>query len=142
VFLDMTLMDAKPPKPPSGIRKHISALILGIVLLAIVAGLLAFKFWDIRQEHAVSNFLNRLEQGDFQEAYRLWQPAPSYSYQDFVHDWGQQGDYGKIREFQILGSRSEGSVVIVTVQINQVSPPLDLMVDRKTLGLAFSPESP
>ena len=144
MLIDITLMDAKPPKPPSGIRKYVSlpALILGILLFAILTGLLTFKFWNIRQEHAVSHFLTQLEQGNYREAYHLWQPAPSYSYQDFLHDWGEQGDYGRIRGFQILGSRSEGSLVIVTVQINHVNPPLDLMVDRKTLGLAYSPESP
>ena len=49
------------------------------------------------------------------------------------------GDYGKIREFEILGSRSKGSnTVIVVVRINKVDPPIELLVDRKTKGLAYS----
>lgn len=134
------LFDAKPPKPPGGIRKYIplSILIPLLLLLAILAGLVAFKFWNYRQEQAVSTFLTTLEQGNYQEAYRLWQPSPTYSYQDFLHDWGEQGDYGKIRSFDILGSESKGAIVIVSVQINNENPPLDLIVDRKTLGLAYS----
>jgi len=144
MLIDTTLMDAQPPKPPSGIRKYVSlpVLILTILLLTIFAGLVAFKFWNFRQEHAVTRFMQQLEQGNYQEAYRLWQPAPSYSYRDFYHDWGPLGDYGKIREFEILGSESEGDMVDVTVQINHQTPLLHLKVDRKTLGMAYSPDSP
>jgi len=136
----MTLLDAKPPKPPSRIWRFVSApaFILTVLLLAILAGLSTFKFWNSAQERAVDRFLVTLERGDYREAYRLWQPAPSYTYNDFVRDWGEHGDYGKIHEFQILGSQSKGNLVIVTVQINHQNPPLDLIVDRKTLGLAYS----
>jgi hypothetical protein len=136
----MTLMDAKPLKPVSGIRKHVPLpiLILIVLLIAIVCGLIGFRFWNIRQERAVTRFLVTLQQGNYQEAYGLWQPATSYTFDNFVHDWGENGDYGKIREFEILGSQSHGDMVIVTVRINGVNPPLDLIVDRKSLGLAFS----
>lgn len=136
----MTLLDAKPPKPVTGIRKHVPLpiLILTFVLMLILVALLAFRFWNIKQERAVEQFLVTLEQGNYRQAYQLWQPAASYSYDNFVHDWGEQGDYGKIRQFQILGSKSKGGIVIITVRINNVNPPLDLVVERKTLGLAFS----
>jgi hypothetical protein len=99
----------------------------------------AYRLWDYREERAVSRFLNAVEQGNYREAYRLWQPSPSYSFDDFLHDWGEQGDYGRIRGFEILRSRSKGSsTVIVSVRINGVDPPLDLIVDRKTKGLAYS----
>jgi hypothetical protein len=131
----MTLLDAKPPKPPVHVWKYILAVI-AVVLVGI--GIYAY-FRDYTEERTVERFLTTLEQGKYQEAYRLWQPSSSYSYQDFLHDWGAQGDYGKIRQFQILGSRSKGSqTVIVTVRINNVDPPLDLLVDRKTKGLAYS----
>ncbi len=135
------LLDAEKPAPPKGIRKVLrpSVAIPIILLVAIIAGLLTWKFWDFRQERAVARFLTTLEQGDYQTAYRLWQPAPSYSYNDFLHDWGEQGDYGKIRSFEILDSESKGPSVIVTVRINNVDPPLDLVVDRKTLGISYSP---
>jgi hypothetical protein len=135
-----TLLDAKPAKPITGIRKHVplSILILSALLMAIFVGLLAFRFWNFREERAVSQFLTTIEQGNYQEAYRLWQPTASYTFDDFIRDWGEKGDYGKIRQFEILGSESRSSIAIVTVQINGVNPPLRLIVDRKTHGLAYS----
>jgi hypothetical protein len=136
----MTLLDAQPPKPVTGIRKYVplNILILSVVLLGIIASLVAFRFWDVREEHAVSHFLENVQQGNYQEAYRLWQPAPSYTFDNFIHDWGEKGDYGKIRNFEILSTESKGPIVIVTVRINNVNPPLALVVDRKNLGLAYS----
>jgi len=134
----MTLLDSKPPRPPSGIRRYIPLPIL-ILVLALMAVLLGYRLWDYPEERAVSRFLTALENAQYQEAYRLWQPSPSYSFDDFMRGWGEQGDYGRIRGFKIVRSKSKGSnTVIVTVSINHVEPSLDLIVDRKTKGLAYS----
>ena len=135
------LLDAKPPKPPAGIRKYVSLprLILLILLVAPLGALLSYRFWNYSEERTVARFLTALAQGSYPEAYRLWQPSASYAYSDFLRDWGERGDYGKIRQFKILGSQSKGRrTVIVTVRINNVDPPLDLLVDRETKGLAYS----
>lgn len=132
----MTLLDAQPPRPPSPARRFAVLLALGSVVLI---ALLGFVFWNFAEERAVARFLSALEQGSYPEAYRLWQPSPSFTYEDFLRSWGEQGDYGKIRRFKILGAKSKGSsTVIVTVRINNVDPPLELLVDRKTKGLAYS----
>jgi hypothetical protein len=131
----MTLLDATPPKPPLHIWRYI---VLGILVILLSAGFY-FAFRNYPEERTVTRFLTTLEQEKFQEGYQLWQPSPTYSYQDFLHGWGLQGDYGKIRGFEILGTRSKGSaLVIVTVRINNIDPPLDLVVDRKTKGLSYS----
>jgi hypothetical protein len=132
----MTLLDATPPKPPRKIGRYV------LIALAIIiiggAGYIVFR--NFPEERAVSHFLANLEQGNYREAYRLWQPSDTYSYSDFLHDWGEHGDYGKIRTFKILGSRSKGAkTVIVAVTINDSEPPRELLVDRKTKGLAFTP---
>ena len=133
----MTLLDAEPPKPQSALRKYLP----GVIALVVVTGaLLGYRLRNYPEERAVARFLTTLEEGNFREAYRLWQPSPSYGFGDFMHDWGEQGDYGKLRQFEILQSRSKGSdAVIVTVRINGVDPPLDVVVDRRTRGLAYSP---
>jgi len=133
----MTLLDAEPPKPQSALRKYLP----GVIALVVVTGaLLGYRLRNYPEERAVARFLTTLEEGNFREAYRLWQPSPSYGFGDFMHDWGEQGDYGKLRQFEILGSKSKGSdAVIVTARINGVDPPLDLVVDRRTKGLAYSP---
>jgi len=108
--------------------------------LVAIGGAGYVLFRNYSEERAISRFLTALEQGNFQQAYQLWQPSPTYTFGDFLHDWGEQGDYGKIRTFKILGSRSKGAgTVIVTVTINDQQPPRDLIVDRKTKGLAYSP---
>ena len=130
----MTLLDATPPKPPLHIGRFIA---LGILIILLGVGFY-FAFRNYPEERAVARFLTSLEQENFQEAYNLWQPSPSFSYQDFLHNWGLQGDYGKIREYEILGTKSKGSsLVVVTVKVNKVDPPLDLVVDRKTKGLSY-----
>jgi len=131
----MTLLDTTPTKPPIRVWRYI---VLGILIFLLAEGLY-FAFRNYPEERAVARFLTALQQGNFQEAYRLWQPSPSYTYQDFLHGWGIQGDYGKIREFQILATKSKGeSLVIVTVKVNNIQPPLELVVDRKTKGLSYS----
>jgi len=132
----MTLLDATPPKPPRKIGRYIL-----IALAVSVIGAAAYTvFRNFPEERAISRFLTTLEQGNYHEAYQLWQPSVTYSYEDFLHDWGEHGDYGKIRTFKILGSQSKGAgTVIVTVTINNEEPPRDLVVDRKTKGLAYSP---
>ena len=131
----MTLLDAKPEKPKGILRRY---LVLWILLLVGSAAILFILFRNYREERAVARFLTSLQQGQFREAYQLWQPGPSYTYEDFLAGWGEKGDYGKVREFEILGSRSKGSnTVIVVVRINQ-SRPIDIVVDRKTKGLAYS----
>ena len=131
----MTLLDATPPKPPLRIGRYI----LIALVVFILGGASYFVLRNFPEERAVSHFLTALENGNYREAYQLWQPSPSYSFQDFLHGWGPQGDYGKIRGFQILGTRSKGqSLVIVTIKVNNVDPPLDLVVDRKTKGLSYS----
>ena len=131
----MTLLDAAPPKPSVKVWRYVVA---GLLLL-IVTGLVYYALRNYPEERSVARFLTTLQQGNYREAYRLWQPSASYSYSDFLHDWGEQGDYGKIRAFKILGARSQGwETVIVTVSINDIQPPLELAVDRKTKGLAYS----
>ena len=132
----MTLLDATPPKPPRKIGRYI----LIALAVIVVAGAAYIVFRNFPEERAISHFLTTLEQGNYREAYQLWQPSSTYSYEDFLHNWGEHGDYGKIRTFKILGSQSKGKeTVIVTVTINDETPPCELLVDRKTKGLAFSP---
>jgi len=114
-------------------------ILLGLVVVIIVS-LATYYFWDYPEERAVKRFLETVERGDYATAYRLWQPSASYTYEDFLKGWGLQGDYGKIKDFEIVDASSKGSeTVVVTVIINHQTPPLQLLVDRETKGLAYSP---
>jgi hypothetical protein len=132
----MTLLDATPPKPPRKIGRYI----LVVLALIIIGGAAYIALRNYAEEQALSHFITTLEQGKYREAYQLWQPSSTYAYEDFLHDWGEHGDFGRIHSFKILGSQSRGSeTVIVLVTINGVEPPREILVDRKTKGLAFSP---
>ncbi len=131
------IFDSEPPKQKTGIRKYWPLLVIIIVVGGIIG---YYALHNLPEERAVEHFLAELKAGNYEEAYKLWQPAPDYSYDDFLHDWGPRGDYGKIREYRIDSATSKGSaIVIVTVTINNQTPALALVVDRKTKGLAYSP---
>ncbi len=133
------LLDATPPKPKKGIRKYVSLPLL-IVVVLILGGLAYYAFHNYAEEQVIKRFLTAVERGNYQQAYRIWQPSKEYTFQDFMHDWGPTGDYGRIRTFRILGTQSKGSrTVVVTIRINHENPPLDLVVDRKHKGIAYSP---
>lgn len=131
------LFDSELPKPKTGIHKYWPL----VAIIVVVAGVIGFfAFHNLPEKQAVANFLTQLQNGNYKEAYRLWQPAPDYTFDEFLHDWGPQGDYGKVREFEIVGAESKGNaVVVVTVTINDRTPALQLLVDRKAKGLAYSP---
>jgi hypothetical protein len=134
----MTLLDSQPVKPKRRVFKYIPNWLSVLIIVAII-GLITYKFWDYPEERAASRFMTTLEKGDFHGAYDLWKPAASYSFGDFMHDWGPQGDYGKIRTFQIVQVKSEGlSTVEVMIRINEQEPPLVILIDRKSKGLAYA----
>lgn len=131
------IFDSEAPKRKTGIRKYWPLLAIVIIVVGVTG---YFLLHNLPEEHAVEHFLTELKEGNYKEAYKLWKPAPDYAYSDFLGDWGPQGDYGKIRSFKIDGAESKGSaIVIVTVTINDRTPALALVVDRKTKGLAYSP---
>ena len=134
----MTLLDGAPSggeETPLWRRGQVLAASAALLLLVFL-----FIFANYREEQAVRRFLTTLQAQEYEDAYHLWQPSASYRYRDFVLDWGEQGDYGKIREFQILESESKGiDGVVITVRINNVRPPLDFWVGRKTQALSYSP---
>lgn len=134
----MTLLDAKPARPPRRVFKYIP-LWLFILILVIAAGIVTYELWDYPEEHAVSRFMTMLEKGNYQGAYQLWKPASSYKFSDFMHDWGPEGDYGKIRAYQIVRVKSQGSSTVeVWVRVNYEEPPLGILVDRRSKGLAYA----
>ena len=133
------LFDSEPPKPRKGIFKYIP-LPLMIVLIVIGIVIAYFALHNLPEKRAVERFMTALEQEHYHQAYKLWEPAPTYHFQDFMQDWGPKGDYGKITTYKILDVESKGSaLVIVTLQINNQTPALALVVDRKSKGLSYSP---
>lgn len=131
----MTLLDSKPVKPKRGLFKYIP-LPLFILILIIIGGVVTYSLWDYPEERAVSRFLITIQEEHFQKAYQLWGPTSQYAYGDFIHDWGVQGDYGKIQNFHVVYAKSLGSnTVRVWAQIN--GRLTSLLVDRKSKNLSY-----
>lgn len=133
--MPLSLLNAQPEKPKGLLRRY---LVLWTLIAVGTGSILFVLFRNYSEERAVDRFLTTLQEGKFQEAYQLWKPGPAYTFEDFLSGWGEKGDYGRIREFEILGSRSKGSnTVVVVVRINK-GKPIELLVDRRTKGLAYS----
>ncbi len=114
-------------------------VIVGVVVLAIVAGVLYFIFKNYPEERVVKHFATALEQGNYQEAYRIWKPTSSYSFNAFTRDWGpNNADYGTVQSYEFGGSRSYGNGVIITCKLN--GKEARLWVDRETKAISFAPE--
>jgi hypothetical protein len=119
--ISMTIFDAPPIKPPWKYRRL--ALFLGsAVLIAAIT-----IFWLLRyhaEYQTTRQFADAVVAGDYQKAYQIWQPSKSYTYQDFLQDWGPNGYYGTIKSYRIdyhLTDRRGGSASI-TLDVSPFSP--------------------
>ena len=118
----MSLLDSTGEEPRSKLRRYaISGLAL-VLLLALSVWYL-FRFYPEKQ--AVERFFDALAAGDTQRAYQLWKPQASYTYQDFLEDWGPSGYYGPVKSYRIetaLSPQGGGSGVIVVVEVSPDQP--------------------
>lgn len=134
----MTFIFDEVTRPDVIRREKITKYTLLALILSLIAGVtlyVIFKNW--REEREVKRLLTAIEQSDYQSAYRIWKPEASYTYNDFMRDWGPNGDYGKITSFKMVRSRSHGNGVIVTMTIN--GREARLWVDRETRSISFAP---
>src|SRR5574341_2391580 len=112
-------------------------------VLLVVAGALFYTFKNYRQEKRVKEFLALLEREEYATAYTLWgcrveAPCPSYSYKDFLEDWGPQSEIGKLRSYRLRSSQARGSGVEIAVVLNE-RPEKKLWVEKSSGVLGFAP---
>jgi len=113
-------------------------LLIGIPLALILSGYLYYEFKNYSEERAVKQFLAAVEQKNYQEAYRLWQPSKYYSFDSFNQDWGPQGQEGLIENYKITNSHARGSGVLVYIRLNGQKD-ISLWVERSDKRLSFPP---
>jgi hypothetical protein len=126
----------KPIDPVAERRRRYAVSILAFALL-----LSAFGYWRFRnysEENQAAHFFQALQEKRFEEAYRIWQPSPSYKFKDFMDDWGENGVLGPVESFQIVRSRRRGTGVIVELRINNKEN-VRLWVERGDKSLTFPP---
>lgn len=144
-----TLFEAPPYDPKREKRRKIT--IAAVIAAVLVIAILGYLYRNWPYERVVDHFFNALEHKDFEKAYGIWMHDPNwkqhpdrdsnYSFHDFYNDWGPGGEWGIIREHQIVGSAApkDGSGVVVVVKINQRADNARIWVERKDRTLTFSP---
>ncbi|MBI3895611.1 MAG: hypothetical protein HY313_06740 [Acidobacteria bacterium] len=116
-------------------------LIVGSIFAVICAAYLYYEFKNYPEERQLRRFFEALQQQDYQRAYQIWQPSDSYTFKNFLEDWGPDGYQGSVQEFQIADSQAEGSGVNITAIINGKQQAV-LWVEKRDKSLSFSPIEP
>jgi hypothetical protein len=118
------IFDSSDEHPPARVRRYV---ITGIVFVALVIG---FAFYLLRyhqEKETVRHFMDDVVAGKMDEAYKLWKPAPSYSFKDFQDDWGPQSFNGAIRSYRIKDAQrlpsASGVIILLEVSPYQPFPP-------------------
>ena len=112
------LLDSTEEEPRSKLFRW---AITGVVLALLVALAISYLVRFHTEKETVGRFLQALASGDTQQAYRLWKPQPSYTYNDFLQDWGPSGFYGPVKSFRIVTAQQERGASGVVV-VAEVSP--------------------
>jgi len=129
-----SLLEPEPLPPPNPWPLRIG---IAVVVLAVVAGVLYFQFRYYGEERLVRQFMDALVAGNYQEAYRVWNPTAAYSYQAFLEDWGETTSTGRVRSYEIV-SIHPTSGVILQVPIGGGEPPRNLRVSGDSSGVVVS----
>ena len=129
----MSLLDPPATKPEKS--RAMAFTIAALTLVTIVVLWFTFRYYP--EKKVAERYFNALVAGDMTQAYQLWKPGPSYTMNDFLADWGDQGYYGPVKSYVIdhLRSPRGSSSVAVTVRVSPYSPmpdPSDAEKSRKT----------
>jgi hypothetical protein len=129
------------PKKSRALKERLKvpvAIALGLIFISGIA----YKFANFREERRVRQFIQEVESGQYDVAYREWDSDGRYTMNDFIQDWGKEGYYTKgMRTARVIDSNGRGSAVVVYVDIDSLKSPVALRVDKETLKLSFSPVS-
>lgn len=117
------------PPPETSNKKRVWIFVGGaIVVVAAIVLYFTFRFYP--EQRAAQRFFGALAAGDFNTAYNLWKPGPSYQMRDFMTDWGPYGYYGPVKSYRIVRVHSpEGPSDSVTVEV--AASPFSPMPDEQ-----------
>jgi hypothetical protein len=124
-------------------EKRNRLLVLSAIVLAVLAGVLYFKFRDFREQQQINAFLDDLKRQDYKAAYALWgctdaKPCPNYPYDKFMEDWGPSSSQIDLASMKLGKLRSCDSGVIQVIEFANKEP-VKIWVDREDRSIGFSP---
>ncbi|MGD0543365.1 MAG: hypothetical protein ABSB65_03045 [Candidatus Acidiferrales bacterium] len=122
----MGLFDSTEEHPPSKVLRYI---ITGVVFIVLIVLFAAYELRFHTEEKTIRYFMDAVVAGKMDEAFRIWKPAESYSFKDFLEDWGPDGYYGPIKSYHLehmerLPDASGGasSGVVATIELSPYQP--------------------
>ena len=150
----LSLLEAEAPRAPSPWPLRVAAV---VAILAVSGVVLYWQFRYYPEKKAVEHFMEALQAGDYQAAYRLWNPPTSYTYADFLEDWGETTPMGRVRSYEIVDVEpkqpvevalpnkptmrvaGDSSGIVVRVRVNGRLEPVRIWVEKKDKSLGFPP---
>jgi hypothetical protein len=146
------LFDNSSEEPKS---KRLRYAVTAVALVILVTfGVWFFFLRFLGERHTVQSFMNAVVTGNYQLAYQIWKPHGTYSFDEFMADWGTKGYWGPIGSYRIeaIAPPRDASGVIVVVEISPFQPfPADndpksgrnrevrIWVERSDNSLSFPP---
>lgn len=121
----MGLLDSTEEHPSHKLRRYI---ISGLAFVALVAAFCWYSFRFHAEKNTVRHFFNTVAAGNMEEAYRIWKPSETYSFKDFLEDWGTKSYYGPVKSYRIEDAQEikrgskPSSGVVVTVEVSPFQP--------------------
>lgn len=146
----MSLFDGDGEEPNSKVRRYV--LTISFFVFA-AAGTLWYFLRFQPEKNIVSGFMETVVRGDLRAAYAIWKPADpkTYTFEEFVSDWGPQGYYGPVRSFRVTAAaqmKRTASGVVVVVELCPEVPfrndparnkEVHIWVERRDHSLSFPP---
>lgn len=146
----MGLFDGDGEEPNSKVRRYL--LTVSFFIFA-GAGTLWYFLRFQAEKNTVKGFMDTVVRGDMKAAYAIWKPADpkTYTFEEFVSDWGPQGYYGPVRSFRVTAAaqmKRSASGVVVAVELCPDAPfhndparnkEVTIWVERRDQSLSFPP---
>jgi hypothetical protein len=153
----MGILDSSIEQPKSKKRRYLISAVALVILLVLG---LWYSMRYSREKHTVERFMDALLAGDTPQAYQIWHPHPSFTYQEFLGYWGPKGYYSPIKSYRIeraevppVPSGQSVSGVTVVVELSAYAPfpkpedkikfaqnrEVELWVERSDQSLSFPP---
>ena len=125
----MGLLNPTPVRPPSKKLRHSIIVVVAVVVTyAAFAVMLPKVLWYPIYYHSewgtIHRFLNAVLAGDTKDAYQIWKPVPSYTFDRFMEDWGPDGYYGPVKSYKVMSAtvKKKSNMVEVNVAISPYAP--------------------
>ena len=127
------------PKPGMPLA-HKLKIATAIVVTVSMGSFLVWKFINYREESKVTQFLEEISQGQYQQAYANWDAGDSYKLKDFIDDFGKDGYYTHgMHSARVVTSKGHGAGVVVCVELDNLQQKLPIRVDKESMKLSYSP---